>query len=144
MRSTRKIVTALVFACALIVPVSTMAGGLESFLKEIDVKASADLGFFKADLSVTFGVSEPKIDGLFELMASPGDVYLALRIGEVANQPLERVVAECKKNKDQGWGVIAKNLGIQPGSKEFHALKEGRLSSHSGGKSSGKQGKGRS
>ncbi len=144
MRSTCKIITALVFACALIVPVSTMAGGLESFLKEIDVKASADLGFFKADLSVTFGVSEPKIDGLFELMASPGDVYMALRIGEVANQPVERVVAELEKNKGQGWGVIAKNLGIQPGSKEFHALKKSRLSSHSGGKSSGKHGKGKS
>ncbi len=143
MRSTRKI-TGLVFACALIVPVSTMAGGLESFLKEIDVKASADLGFFKADLSVTFGVSEPKIDGLFELMASPGDVYMALRIGEVASQPVERVVAELKKNKGQGWGVIAKNLGIQPGSKEFLALKKSRLSSHSGGKSSGKHGKGKS
>ena len=144
MRSTRKIVTALVFAFALIVPVSTMAGGLESFLAEIDVKASADLGFFKADLSVTFGVSEPKIDGLFELMARPGDVYMALRIGEVAKQPVERVVAELKKNKGQGWGVIAKNLGIRPGSKEFHALKKSRLSSHSGGKSSWKHGRGKS
>ena len=144
MRSTRKIVTALVFACALIVPVNTMAGGLEGFLTEIDVKASADLGFFKADLSVTFGVSKPKIDGLFELMASPGDVYMALRIGEVANQPVERVVAELKKNKGRGWGVIAKNLGIRPGSKEFHALKKSRLSSHSGGKSSGKHGRGKS
>ena len=144
MRSTRKIITALVFACALFGPVSSMAGGLEGFLKEIDVKASADLGFFKADLRVTFGVSKPKLDGLFELMASPGDVYMALRIGEVANQPVERVVAELKKNKGQGWGVIAKNLGIRPGSKEFHALKKSRLSSHSGGKSSGKHGKGKS
>lgn len=144
MKSTRKIITALVFACALIVPVGTMAGGLESFLKEINVKASADLGFFKADLSVTFGVSKPKIDGLFELMASPGDVYMVLRIGEVANQPLERVVAELKKNKGQGWGVIAKNLGIRPGSKEFHALKKSRPASHFRGKSSGKHGKGKS
>jgi hypothetical protein len=121
-----------------------MAGGLESLLKEIDVTASADLGAFKADLSVTFGVSGPKVDGLFELMTSPADVYMTLRIGEVANQPVEQVVAEHKKSKGQGWGVIAKNLGIEPGSEEFHALKENRLSSHSGGKSSGKQSKGRS
>jgi hypothetical protein len=27
--------------------------------------------------------------------------------------------------KGQGWGVIAKSLGIKPGSPEFHALKRG-------------------
>ena len=143
MRSTRQVVAAVLFACVLIVPASTTAGGLQSFLGEIDVTASADLGAFKVDLSVTFGVSEPKIDGLFELMASPADVYMTLRIGEVANQPVEQVVAEHKKSKGQGWGVIAKNLGIKPGSNEFHALTEGRLSSHSGGGSSGKQDKGK-
>jgi hypothetical protein len=31
-------------------------------------------------------------------------------------------------NKGKGWGVIAKNLGIKPGSAEFHALKRGDLS----------------
>lgn len=144
MRNTRRSVTALAFTFALIAPLCTMAGGLEGFLQELDVKASADLGAFKADLSITFGVSKPKIDGLFELMTNPGDVYMTLRIGEVAEQPIEQVVAEHKKNKGQGWGVIAKNLGIEPGSAEFHALKEGRLSSHSGGKPSGKPGKGKS
>ena len=143
MKSTRRTVTALIFGLALIVPAS-MAGGLESFLQELDVKASADLGAFKADLSITFGVSQPKVDGLFELMTKPGDVYMILRIGEVAKQPVEQVVAEHEKNKGQGWGVIAKNLGIKPGSSEFHALKENRLSSHSGGKSSAKPGKGKS
>ena len=143
MKNRRRTVTALAFAFALMIPASTMAGGLEGFLKELDVTASADLGAFKADLSITFGVSKPKIDGLFELMTNPGDVYMTLRIGEVSRQPIEQVVAEHKKNKGQGWGVIAKNLGIKPGSEEFHALKEGRLSSHSSGKSHGKTSKGK-
>ncbi len=146
MKSIRKVITALTFACALIVPVPAAAGGLDSFLGEIDITARADLGAFKADLRLSFGVSDSEIGGLFEVMSAPSDVYMCLRIGELAHQPLDKIVAAHKKHKGQGWGVIAKSLGIKPGSDEFHALKAGRLSSHSGGGSSAKkkhQGKGR-
>ena len=145
MKSIRKVITALAFTSALIVPVPAAAGGLDSFLGEIDVTARADLGDFKADLRLSFGVSDSTISGLFEVMSAPSDVYMCLRIGELADQPIDRIVAEHKKHKGQGWGVIAKNLGIKPGSDEFHALKAGRLSSHSGGGSSAKKhpGKGR-
>jgi len=30
-----------------------------------------------------------------------------------------------RADKGKGWGVLAKSLGIKPGSKEFHALKRG-------------------
>ncbi len=143
MKSIRKVITALAFACALIVPVPAAAGGLDSFLGEIDVTARADLGAFKVDLRLSFGVSNSEIGGLFEVMSTPSDVYMCLRIGELADQPIDRVVAEHKKHKGQGWGVIAKNLGIKPGSDEFHAWKAGRLSSHPGG-SSGKMHTGKS
>ncbi len=144
MKNSHKVITALAFTCALIVPVPTAAGGLDSFLGEINVTASADLGAFKADLRLTFGTSDSKISGLFEVMSAPSDVYMCLRIGELADQPLDRVVAEHKAHKGQGWGVIAQNLGIKPGSAEFHALKAGRLSSQGGGTSAKKnKGKGK-
>ena len=143
MKNIRKVITALAFACVLIVSVPASAGGLDSFLGEIDVTARADLGVFKADLRVSFGVSDSEIGGLFEVMSVPSDVYMCLRIGELADQPIDKVVAEHKKHKGQGWGVIAKNLGIKPGSAEFHALKAGRLSSHSGGGSPAKSHKGK-
>jgi len=130
-RTTLAIRTLLV-ASVLCVPATAMAAGLDSFLSEVDVRASADLGSFKADLSVTFGISDGKVDGLFSVFSKPSDVYMCLRVGEVAKQPVDRVVEEYKRNKGQGWGVIAKNLGIQPGSPEFHALKDGRLPSSGG------------
>jgi len=34
------------------------------------------------------------------------------------------VVKEYDVNKDKGWGVMAKNLGIKPGSDAFHSLKK--------------------
>lgn len=129
----------LVVAAVLIISPAASAGGLDSFLGEVELRASADLGSFKADLSLTFGVSEREVSGLFSIMSKPSDVYMCLRVGEVAHQPVDRVVAEYRRSKGQGWGVIAKNLGIKPGSEEFHALKAGRLSG--GSKSSGTKGK---
>ena len=143
MKNTRKVIIALAFACVLIVPVPAIAGGLDSFLAEIDVTAKSDLGGFKADLRLSFNASDSEINGLFEVMSAPSDVYMCLRIGELAEQPIDKVVAEHEQHKGQGWGVIAKNLGIKPGSAEFHALKAGRLSSHSGGKASSEKPKGK-
>ena len=143
MKSIHKVITALVFACALLVPVPAAAGGLDSFLGEIDITAQLDLGAFKADLRLSFGKSDSEIDGLFKVMSAPSDVYMCLRLGELTDQPIERVVTEHKRHKGQGWGVIAKSLGIKPGSAEFHALKAGRLSSQSGGGSSASKNKGK-
>ena len=51
----------------------------------------------------------------------PSDAYMVLRLAEMAKLPSARVMSEYKPGK--GWGVVAKNLGIKPGSPEFHALK---------------------
>jgi len=128
---------ALAFA---LVSGSAAASDLDGFLKELDIRASADLGAFKADLSVTFGASGPQLEGLFQVFSDPSDVYMTLRLGELAKRPVEQVVAEYQSHKGQGWGVIAQNLGIKPGSSEFHALKANRLGS--AGSPSGKPDKG--
>jgi hypothetical protein len=109
-----------------------MAGGLEGFLADVDIRARADLGSFKADLGLTFGISQGRVNGMFEVISRPSDVYMVLRVGEVANLPLDRVIAEYKLHHRQGWGVMAKNLGIKPGSAAFHSLKAGRLPRHGG------------
>ena len=144
MKTPRTILPLLVFVSVLLFPGTATASGLSGFLDELEIHASKDMGSFKADLSLTFDVSDGTVNGLFEVMSKPSDVYMCLRLGEVAKQPIDRVVEDYRKNKGQGWGVIAKNMGIKPGSEEFHALKAGRLSSYSGGGSSGKQNKGKS
>ena len=133
---------ALALAFSLLWPVQSSALELDSFLGEINVSAHADLGSFRADLSATFGVSSHEVEGLFEVLDSPADVYITLRIGEVARVPIARVLTQYQANKSRGWGVIAKNLGIKPGSPEFHALKKGRLTVRAQ-RSSGKPGKGK-
>ena len=144
MKHLRLSTAAVALTLALLLPTSAFATGLDSFLGEINVSAQSDLGGFRTDLSVTFGVSSGEVDGLFKIFASPADVYITLRIGEVADVKIDRVVDQYRSNKGQGWGVIAKNLGIKPGSAKFHALKQGRLGLRKDAGTSAKPGPGNS
>ena len=54
----------------------------------------------------------------------PADAYMLLRLGEMSHQPIEHVVRTYNAGKGRGWGTLAKSLGIKPGSKDFHALKQ--------------------
>ena len=56
---------------------------------------------------------------------APGDVYYACSIAQVIGRPCRHVVQEWDRDHGQGWGEVAKRLGIKPGSPEFHRLKRG-------------------
>lgn len=56
---------------------------------------------------------------------APGDVYYACTLAQVIGRPCRYVVDEWSANHGQGWGAVAKRLGIKPGSAEFHRLKKG-------------------
>ena len=117
---------------------------LDSFIKSLNVQAQADLGAFKVRLSTQFGVPVPKVEAILASVKTPGDAYMCFRVGQVASQPVEVVTKEYQANKGKGWGVIAKNLGIKPGSKEFHALKKGDLNGYDSDSGKGKgKGKGK-
>lgn len=122
---------------------------IDTDLKSIDIEAQADFGLFKAEMGGSYNISEKKIDELHaSVKMSPAEIYLALEIGKLTNKPIEEVVNVYKANRDKGWGVIAKELGIKPGSKEFHALKGNVKGKASKGKGKNKdkkenQGKGK-
>jgi hypothetical protein len=56
---------------------------------------------------------------------APGDVYMACSIASIIGRPCRYVVDEYDRDRGQGWGNIAKRMGIKPGSPEFHRLKNG-------------------
>ncbi|MBN2061302.1 MAG: hypothetical protein JW882_12890 [Deltaproteobacteria bacterium] len=99
----------------------------DTILGDINVHTQGeDLSDFVSNLSVSYRIPEIEIENmLFTLKMSPADAYMAVGLANISNRPLNYVVEEYQKNKGRGWGVIAKNLGIKPGSKEFHALKNG-------------------
>lgn len=102
-------------------------GGLEGFLSNLNVQARADLPGFSATVSAQFGVPVPQVQALLTKVDSPADAFMVLQLGQMAHQPPDAVLQSYRTHKGKGWGVIAKELGIKPGSKEFHALKNGDL-----------------
>ncbi len=102
---------------------------LNASLTKIDANAQLDFGGFKADLSASYNVSSSKIDSWsVDLGMKAGDIYMALDLAKITKKPVDEVINVYQKNKTKGWGVMAKELGIKPGSPEFHALKDGAKS----------------
>lgn len=129
--------------CILLLPTLALAGDLDSLIKRMNERAIADLGSFKASLSATFNVPHGTVSMVLSNVDSPADAYVCLKLGVLAGQPPEVVLQQYRAHKHKGWGFIAKQLGIKPGSKEFHALKEGRLDSSTGAEHAPGPGKGR-
>ena len=67
---------------------------------------------------------------LVERNWAPGDVYYACAIAQILGRPCRYVVDIWERDHGQGWGNVAKQLGIEPGSDEFHRLKRGFVSTY--------------
>jgi hypothetical protein len=100
-------------------------GGLEVFLNNLNVQASTDLPGFSARISAQFGVPLPQVHAVLGSVAVPADAFMVFQLGQMTNRPPDYVLRNYQYNRGKGWGVIAKSLGIKPGSAEFHALKRG-------------------
>ena len=123
-----KKLTVLVFALVIFTmevhaQYNTGDSNLNSSLLIIDDGAKADESAFKTEMSVSYNVPETKITSWLKSGLKPGDVFLSIEIGRLTKKPVDDVVKVYQSNKKKGWGAIAKDLGIKPGSPEFHALK---------------------
>ena len=101
---------------------------LKGFLNTLNAEAQDDLNSYSEKLGNQFGVPVQQVRDIIDTVDEPADAFMVLQVGEMTEQEPEKVVEEYKRNKGRGWGVIAKELGIKPGSAEFHALKNGDLS----------------
>lgn len=61
---------------------------------------------------------------------APGDIYFACALAKLAGRPCRYVVDLWERDHAQGWGAMAKRLGIKPGSAQFHQLKRGMVPSY--------------
>ena len=129
-------------ALLLLAPLTAFAS-LDDFLNSVNVQARVDMPGFSARVSTQFGVPVTQVQAVLQTVHEPADAFMVFQLGQFANVPPDRVMSVYTPNKKKGWGAIAKELGIKPGSKEFHALKSGDLQftgapAGSGGDSPGK------
>jgi hypothetical protein len=101
------------------------AGGLDDFLRKLNAQAKSDLAGFTAKISAKFGIPDAQVNVVISTVKQPADAFMVFQVGQMAQQPTDRVLEVYQSGKGKGWGAIAKNLGIKPGSPEFHALKRG-------------------
>ena len=104
---------------------SAAVAGDFGWTKDFNIKAEADPSGFRASLAARFKIGNAQIEIVLNNVEKPSDAYLVLKLGEMSKQPIENVIEKYKSGKGKGWGALAKSLGINPGSKEFHALKRG-------------------
>jgi hypothetical protein len=101
---------------------------LASFLNELNAQAQEDLNNYTEKLGSQFGVALQQVRDIINVVDYPADAFMVLQLGQMSNKQPEVVLETYKSNQGKGWGVIAQELGIKPGSDEFHALKRGDFS----------------
>ena len=101
--------------------------GLDEFLHNLNVQAQANPEGFSATLSSQFHVSGAEVKVVLGSVHDPADAFMVFQLGQMSRQPRDAVMRVYGSHAGKGWGVIAKELGIKPGSAEFHALKRGDL-----------------
>jgi hypothetical protein len=99
--------------------------GLTRFLSSLNVQARADSSGFSARLSTQFNVGEAQVKLVLGQVQDPADAYMVLQLGKMTRRPPEEVLPLYTRHRKGGWGAIAKECGIKPGSAEFQALKRG-------------------
>ena len=93
--------------------------------RDFNIQAQADPSGFRTRVATRFNIGDLQVNAVLSNFENPSDAYIALRLGEMSGRPVEYVIDKYKSDKGNGWGNLAKSLGIKPGSAEFHALKEG-------------------
>jgi hypothetical protein len=141
-----KQIIALAFVLAFC-SVQAFAGGLDDLLTKLNNQAKSDLRKFSARISAQFGVPDAQVKVVLGTVKEPADAFMVFQVGKMASQPSDKVLQVYQSGKGRGWGAMAKDLGIKPGSAEFHALKRGDFDLRGGpddGPGNGKgKGKGR-
>ena len=115
---------------------------LDADLDKINANAKLDFGAFKTNMELSYNISDNKIDYLsISVKMEPAEIYLTLELSKLSGNSIDQVVEIYEVNKNKGWGFIAKEFGIKPGSPEFHRLKENTKNKGAKGKNKKDKGK---
>lgn len=116
------LLSSFLFAQEMRVSFNTGDDDIDLHLQDVNAYGKAEFEFFKKDMSLKFGISTRDVDRyVYDEKVRPGDFYYACALSSVTGKKVGDVVVLYKNKK--GWGAVAFDLGIKPGSKEFHRLK---------------------
>ena len=102
-----------------------VVAGSFDWTRDLNIRADADPSGFRAQLSARFKIGDAQVRMVLGHVDKPSDAYMVFRLGEMSSMSTDYVLSKYRAEKNKGWGALAKSLGIKPGSREFHALKQG-------------------
>lgn len=102
------------------------------WLNDLNIQATTDPSGFRVRLGTRFQLGGAQVNAVINRVSALSDAYMVLRLGELSHRPLNDVLDVYASGRDKGWGKMAKELGVKPGSSEFHALKRGHDLDHAG------------
>lgn len=113
----------LLFMQASIIPLASAADF--DWLNNLNITAETDSSGYRVRLATRFHIGDTEVRAVIGDVDRASDAYMIFRLGELAHRPVREVLTVYRANRKKGWGVMARKLGIKPGSREFHALKRG-------------------
>lgn len=109
-----------------LVMVSQVFAGDFDWLKQLSVQAQADPSGFVAKLSARFQIGGAEVRTVISNVGgNEANAYMVLRLAEMSHHSVTYVTRMYRRDRHRGWGVLARQLGIKPGSRAFHELKDG-------------------
>lgn len=106
---------------------ASAGGGLEALLADLNIQARSDTGSFAARISTQFATPEAQVRIILSQVSQPADAFMVFQLGQLSRKPVKQVMDIYQTRRGRGWGAMAQDLGIRPGSREFHALKRGEF-----------------
>lgn len=101
---------------------SAQKNGFRSYRTHADRYGTENPALFGQMLARHYNLNESAIGDLHQKFnRNWGDLALGLEMGNLSKKQMNTVLSTYKNNR--GWGNIARDLGIKPGSKEFHRMK---------------------
>jgi len=121
--------SSLLLPLLLLVTLATPAVADEFGLVVSDVNAFFKLhrDDFRLQVAAEFGVPVTRVDRLVATLGSAGDAYLCLQVSRDSGRDLNEVSHTWQRHHKRGWGAIAQEFGIKPGSDAFQKLKHHQL-----------------
>ena len=105
--------------------ISPSSAGDFDWMDSFNVMAATDSSGFRIRLATRFHVGDAQVQTVIGNVGNASDAYMIFRFGELSHRPINEVISIYHAHRKNGWGEMAKHLGIKPGSNEFHALKRG-------------------
>lgn len=115
----------LVIASMVVLSGSALSAADFDWMANLNLRSDSDPYAYKSGLASRFKAPESQLSLILKSVGAPADAYMVLRLAELSGRAPEYVLKQYQAKKHQGWGVLAQDLGIKPGSREFKALKGG-------------------